>query len=34
MGRKTTLWTIQTTNKRHLSRGDLVMAKKGELNIF
>ena len=29
--RKTTVWIFQATNKRNLSREDLVMAKKGNL---
>ena len=28
VGRKTTLWTFQTTNKRHLTRENVDVAKK------
>ena len=31
MGRKTTIWILQATNKRNLTREDLDMAKKGKL---
>ena len=30
MGRKTTVWIFQATNKRILTRQDLDMAKKGK----
>ena len=30
MGRKTTLWTSQTTNKQNLTQENLGMAKKGK----
>ena len=30
MGRKTTEWTFQVTNKRNLTREDLDIAKKGK----
>ena len=31
MGRKTTLWVFQTTNKQHLTWENLDMAKKSKL---
>ena len=37
MGRKTTVLTFQTTNKRNLKREKLYMAKKGKIlekNLF
>ena len=30
MGRKTTVWTLQTTNKRNLTRENMDIAKKGK----
>ena len=30
MGRKTTVWIFQATNKRNFTREDLDMAKKGK----
>ena len=30
MGRKTTVWIFQATNKQNLSRKNFVMAKKGK----
>ena len=30
LGRKTTAWTFQATNKPHLTRGNLDMAKNGK----
>ena len=33
MGRNTTVWTFQMTNKRNLTRENLDMAKKEKLKV-